>query len=89
MKKYTCPCCGYQSLDSDGDYDICEICFWEDDPYQKLNANELGANSISLIEAQENFMVYGACNKESLQHVREPSVQDVKDFNWKPIISHE
>ena len=42
MKKYTCPCCGYQSLDSDGDYDICEICFWEDDPYQKLNANELG-----------------------------------------------
>lgn len=30
--KYTCPCCGYRTLEEPpGTFDICEICFWEDD----------------------------------------------------------
>ena len=34
--KYTCPCCGYKTLDEEppNTYDICEICFWEDDGFQ-------------------------------------------------------
>lgn len=32
-KKYKCPCCGYQTLDTHGEYDICPVCFWEDDAY--------------------------------------------------------
>ncbi|MFI9006852.1 CPCC family cysteine-rich protein [Actinosynnema sp. NPDC053489] len=28
--KVVCPCCGYHTLDSRGDYDICEVCFWDD-----------------------------------------------------------
>lgn len=33
MKKYTCPCCGYKTLEEEvrGSYEICPICFWEDD----------------------------------------------------------
>ncbi|NIP43329.1 MAG: hypothetical protein GWN61_14025, partial [candidate division Zixibacteria bacterium] len=32
---YTCPCCGYRTLDDPpGSYDICGICFWEDDTVQ-------------------------------------------------------
>lgn len=34
--KYTCPCCGYKTLDEEppGTYDICSIFFWEDDGVQ-------------------------------------------------------
>ncbi|MDQ0194587.1 rubrerythrin [Paenibacillus wynnii] len=36
MTKFTCPCCGYKTLDEEppGTYDICKICFWEDDGVQ-------------------------------------------------------
>ncbi|WP_324340148.1 CPCC family cysteine-rich protein [Ruminococcus sp.] len=33
MKKYRCLCCGYRTLDTRGGFDICPICFWEDEPY--------------------------------------------------------
>ena len=34
--KYTCPCCGYKTLDEKppGTYAICSICYWEDDGVQ-------------------------------------------------------
>lgn len=34
--KHKCPCCGYYTFDEkpSGTYDICEVCFWEDDPIQ-------------------------------------------------------
>ncbi|MEV5113035.1 hypothetical protein MRBL20_001149 [Peribacillus frigoritolerans] len=37
--KYTCPCCGYKTLDEEppGTYDICSICFCEDDGVQLVN----------------------------------------------------
>jgi Cysteine-rich CPCC len=28
---YACPCCGFLTLDERGGYDICPVCFWEDD----------------------------------------------------------
>lgn len=31
--KYKCPCCGYYTLDERGGYDICPVCFWEDDAF--------------------------------------------------------
>lgn len=33
MKKITCLCCGYRTLDERGIFDICPVCFWEDDAY--------------------------------------------------------
>ncbi len=33
LHKYRCLCCGYQTLDTRGEYDICPVCFWEDDAY--------------------------------------------------------
>lgn len=33
MKKYKCLCCGYRTLDTRSEYDICPVCFWEDDAY--------------------------------------------------------
>jgi hypothetical protein len=32
VNKYPCPCCGYLMFyEGPGSYDICKICFWEDD----------------------------------------------------------
>ena len=33
MKKYRCLCCGYRTIGERGRFEICPICFWEDDPY--------------------------------------------------------
>lgn len=85
-KKYTCPCCGYKTLDEEppGTYDICAICFWEDDPIQFEDPNsEGGANRPSLKTAQKNYQDFGACEQESLAHVRKPNANDEKDPKWK------
>ena len=83
MNVNTCPCCGYRTMDSDGNYDICPICFWEDDPFQKENEYDIGANQIPLIEAQKNYISYGACEKRFSKNVRKPNLQDKRDPNWK------
>lgn len=31
--KVICLCCGYRTLDERGAFDICPVCFWEDDVY--------------------------------------------------------
>jgi hypothetical protein len=85
VKKYSCPCCGYKTIGSDGNYDICPICFWEDDPFQKMNEYDLGANTIPLVEAQKNYIRYGACEEKATQNVRKPTMQDKRDPDWKPI----
>ena len=34
---FKCPCCEYLTLDSRGEYDICPVCFWEDDGKDEHN----------------------------------------------------
>ncbi|WP_285616306.1 CPCC family cysteine-rich protein, partial [Pseudobacillus badius] len=82
--KYTCPCCGYKTLDEEptDTYEICEICFWEDDGVQFRDPDyEGGANEVSLRQAQHNFIKFGACDKGSLKFVRHPNNSDIKDNN--------
>ena len=33
MKKVRCLCCGYRTIDERGAFDICLVCFWEDEVY--------------------------------------------------------
>jgi len=85
MKKYTCLCCGYKTLDEPppGTYNICPICFWEDDGVQLDDPfYKGGANHVSLIEAQKNFVEFGACEREMLKYVRKSSENDEKDKDW-------
>lgn len=86
--KYTCPCCGYKTLveEPSGTYDICGICFWEDDDIQYNDPNyEGGANVPSLRQAQHKFIKFGACDEGSIKFVRKPNQEDIKDTNWKPL----
>jgi len=51
--KYFCPCCGNETISSPREYEICNICGWEDDPVQFEDPDfSGGANKMSLNEAR-------------------------------------
>ena len=51
-----CPVCGKYTFDEFGDYDVCEVCQWENDPVQYRNPDMAGgANLISLNEAKAEY----------------------------------
>jgi hypothetical protein len=74
-RKYTCPCCEFKTLDSaPGLFDICPVCYWEDDNIQRNDPYYKGGpNSISLNEARQNYRNIGAISSEYLTYVRPPS----------------
>src|SRR4029453_12864516 len=84
---YPCPCCGYQVFsEPPGSYEICPICFWEDDGVQ-LAFPDLagGANKCSLIDAQKNFTNEGACELRFKSNVRVATDSDVLDPSWRQL----
>jgi hypothetical protein len=85
MKKHTCPCCGYKTIyREDTFYDLCPVCFWETDPYQLANPEYRGgANQSSLTEAQQHFILFGACEKEDVFKTRMPLTDEIKDKNFQ------
>jgi len=75
MKKYKCQCCGYYTLYDKpiGTYEICEVCYWEDDDIQCEDPNyEGGANDMSLNQARESYLKIGAISEEWISNVRKP-----------------
>jgi hypothetical protein len=84
---YPCPCCGYLVFTHPpGSYDICPVCFWEDDALQLEFATTLagGANGVTLVEAQANFQRFGACDERSMRHCRPPG-DTPRDPEWRAI----
>ena len=82
--KYKCPCCGFYTFDErpNGNYDICKVCFWEDDPIQSVDERyEGGANRVSLEKKKKNYIKFGACNKEMLQYVRKPKEDELNGID--------
>jgi hypothetical protein len=73
--RYVCACCGYRTLLNEGQYEICAVCRWEDDPYMDPDA-ESGPNRTSLNEARANFARLGASNERRKQFVREPRPEE-------------
>jgi len=72
MKK-KCPCCGFRTLNEIGEYEICPVCYWEDDSIQREDINyEGGANTVSLKVARENFKKIGASEYIYINKVRLP-----------------
>lgn len=57
--RFSCPCCGYPTLGDRGCYQICELCFWEDDGNDDPDEVRDGPNlDYSLTDAQLNFEQY-------------------------------
>jgi hypothetical protein len=65
---HPCPCCDYRTLDARGQYDICNVCFWEDDGTSELDRPS-GPNHMTLREARDNFQRFGAVSESERAHV--------------------
>lgn len=85
MEDITCPCCGYKTLSEIGAYEICPVCFWEDDPTNRDDPNYDGANGMSLKQGQRNYIEIGACDSEMKRYTRAPDEQENQDPNWSPL----
>ena len=82
---YPCPCCGYLVFkEAPGSYDICPICFWEDDLSQLRFATSGGANTPNLIEAQLNTLKYGIKVSGYERRIKSLTAFE-RDENWRLI----
>lgn len=53
---YPCPCCCNKTITDLGNYEICPICGWEDDPVQSEDPEfSGGANVSNLNDAKKKY----------------------------------
>ena len=83
--KFACPVCGHKTLDALADYDICPICYWEDDVLTEGKEDVSSPSNYGqhLSEAQANFVLFGASKEEYVEKVRKPTESELPDPNWK------
>lgn len=70
-----CPCCGFKTLTERGAFEICPVCFWEDDGQDEHDATEVrgGPNGdMSLAQGRLNYRSFGASSRKGVPHVRLP-----------------
>lgn len=69
-----CQCCDYFTLSERGCWELCKVCFWEDEELD-FDAPDFvsGANHITLREGRENFSRLGACEKRVARFVCSPA----------------
>jgi len=69
-RRHQCPCCDYYTLAQRASYEICPVCYWEDDG-QDMDGLDVvsGPNHITLREGRANFASIGACDQAALSLV--------------------
>ena len=85
MEYHTCPACGFKMFDElPGSYDVCEICFWEDDVSQLRNPidSSEGANQKSLYEWQQDILQEYPLTITTVGEF-------TRDSQWRPIRADE
>ena len=73
--RYRCPGCRFRTLEERGGYDVCHVCYWEDDGQDDADADTVrgGPNGrLSLTQARENYRSFGACREDFIGNVRPP-----------------
>ena len=78
--KYACPCCRYKTLDERGGFEMCPVCWWEDDGQDDHDADRVrgGPNgTLSLNQARQNFVIFGASEEIFQSQVRPPKPEEI------------
>jgi hypothetical protein len=85
--KYPCPCCGHRVFDYEpGHHEVCPICGWEDDLTQlRFPLMPGSSNTVSLQDAQRNYVDYGASERRSLGRIRLPVDGEEVEHGWRPV----
>ena len=86
-ERFPCVCCGHLTMSEvPGSYEICPVCFWEDDLVQlRWPTDATGANRVPLVEVQRNYQAYGACDEHGRQFVRGARPDEPVEPDWRPI----
>lgn len=72
-----CPCCDYYSLQERGGFEVCPVCYWEDDGQDLDRLDEIsGPNHITLRAARLNFERMGACDSAAVPLVATAEARD-------------
>ncbi len=77
---FACPCCGRKSLEEQASFDVCRVCWWEDDGQDNIDAHKkLGGPNygISLSQARYNYLTQGIYDPEraDLVEMKEPELK--------------
>ena len=66
-----CDCCDYFTISEGQSYEICPVCFWEQDFCGITEPNEpSGPNhGLTLFQGRKNFGEFGACEKRFISEV--------------------
>ena len=70
-----CPCCHFKTLNALASFEICPVCFWQDDGQNDDDASVIrgGPNgNLSLEAGRANFIEFGASRIEDVSRVRPP-----------------
>ncbi len=79
---HPCPCCGFKTLPGRGDYDLCPVCWWEDDDAEPWEYS--GPNGRTLVEAQQEFLAQRRPYRLRPGRVRAPRDHEARDPDWRP-----
>ena len=71
-KKEKYPVCGNYTLTQRHVFDICPVCFWEDDCFIDDENEYSSANVMTLAEARENWQRDGSCSSHDASFCRKP-----------------
>jgi hypothetical protein len=74
--KFQCPCCQCFTLDEVARYDICPVCFWEDDGTDSDHG--FSPNGVTLTQGRENYHHFGASKERSRRWVRKPLPEELE-----------
>lgn len=64
-----CPCCQHVTLTERAGFEICRVCFWEDDGNRRFLDVVSTVNRMTLAEGRRNYAATGAHDARSLPYV--------------------
>jgi rubredoxin len=81
----TCPCCGHLGAIC-VIFGRCSYCGWVYVPQQEIHPTQLSEhNPVSLLEAQRNYVKFGAATEEIARIIRKPEHDHGIDPEWRPL----
>lgn len=79
---HPCPCCGYRTLPTRGDYEVCPVCGWEDESVEVWEVS--GPNGVTLAEQQRAYLADPRSHHRG-RHRSAPRRRERRPEGWEPI----
>ena len=80
----TCPCCYYVVIAERDIYDICSVCYWEDEGIKwdsEIDLESVANHGLTLREARKNFIEFGARDQKWIGKVVSKENRTKFEFN--------